>query len=187
LIDLKQGLQKDYFREDCLKRLKKASRLPNRYAKDKRLQRELLGYINYLNPKTLMLYIPLKIEFDIRYVINKLKQEGKMIYVPFMENESFRLVKYRLPLIKNSSGIKEPKYSNGFRKKDIDLAVVPVIGVDLTLRRVGFGRGMYDRFFEKEKKNIKITLFIARYLCVSGGIVTDVHDVSPDIIVSLER
>jgi 5-formyltetrahydrofolate cyclo-ligase len=175
---------KDQFRKDCLERLKKASKLPNRYAKDKRLQRELLEYINRLNPKVVMLYIPMKIEFDISGTIKKLKQDCRLIYVPFMENESFRLVKYRLPLMKNSSGIKEPKCSKSFRKKDIDLAVVPVIGVDSTFKRVGFGRGMYDRFFEKEKKNIKTTLFIARYLCISEDIVTNAHDVSPDIIIA---
>ncbi|MEJ2497835.1 MAG: hypothetical protein P8Y46_00625 [Sulfurovaceae bacterium] len=105
---------KDQFRKDCFERLKKASKLPNRYAKDKRLQRELLEYINHLNPKVVMLYIPMKIEFDISGTIKKLKQDCRLIYVPF----------------------------------------------------------------------IKTTLFIARYLCISEDIVTNAHDVSPDIIIA---
>ncbi|MBN2768921.1 MAG: 5-formyltetrahydrofolate cyclo-ligase [Campylobacterales bacterium] len=175
--------QKEQFRKDCLEKLKHESRLPNRYAKDKRLQKRLLSYIDHLNPRTVMLYLPLKIEFDISGIIKKLRKEGRLIYVPFMENESFRLVKYRLPLTRNSCGIEEPKNSRGSRKKNIDLAVVPIVGVDATFRRVGFGKGMYDRFYEKEKQNIATTLFIARYLCVSRDILTDSRDVSPDIIV----
>ena len=32
---------------------------------------------------------------------------------------------------------------------NIDIAIVPAVGVDGNLQRIGFGKGMYDRFFEK--------------------------------------
>ena len=101
-----------------------------------------------------------------------------------MEGKSFRLVKYRLPLEKKEFGIKEPKDSRQYRKKSIDLAIVPIVGLDVTLRRVGFGKGMYDRFFEKEIKNIDKTVFVARELCYSQEVITDDHDVKADIIIT---
>ncbi|CUV65353.1 5-formyltetrahydrofolate cyclo-ligase (fragment 2) [Sulfurovum sp. enrichment culture clone C5] len=100
-----------------------------------------------------------------------------------MEGKSFRLVQYRLPLHKKKFGIKEPKNSYKFRTKNIDLAIVPIVGTDITLRRVGFGKGMYDRFFEKQKKHINYTLFITRKLFISEHNITDSHDISADMII----
>ena len=101
-----------------------------------------------------------------------------------MEGASFRLVKYRLPLKKKQFGIKEPNDSKQYRVKNIDLAVVPIIGLDVTHRRVGFGKGMYDRFFEKHSKNIKQTVFVARELCYSKEVVTDDYDIKADMIIT---
>eukprot|EP00831_Metopus_contortus_P060499 TRINITY_DN52419_c0_g1_i1.p2 TRINITY_DN52419_c0_g1~~TRINITY_DN52419_c0_g1_i1.p2 ORF type:complete len:145 (-),score=27.86 TRINITY_DN52419_c0_g1_i1:164-598(-) len=99
------------------------------------------------------------------------------------EGKSFRVVKYRYPLEKNCFGIKEPKDSRQYRNKKLDIAIVPIVGMDITYRRVGFGKGMYDRFFEKEIKNINKTVFVARELCYSKEIVTDDYDVKADMII----
>jgi len=96
------------------------------------------------------------------------------------------LVKYRLPLIKKRFGIKEPKYSNQHRKKEIELSIVPIVGTDPTFRRIGFGRGMYDRFFEQERKNIKKIVFVSRTLSISSQIVTDHYDLKADIVITPE-
>jgi 5-formyltetrahydrofolate cyclo-ligase len=100
-----------------------------------------------------------------------------------MEGKSFRVVKYRYPLETKRFGIKEPKDSKQYRNKKLDIAVVPIVGMDITYRRVGFGKGMYDRFFEKEMKNIDKTVFVARELCYSKEIVTDDFDVKADMII----
>ncbi len=42
---------------------------------------------------------------------------------------------------------------------------------------------MYDRFFEKETKNIKKRVFVARELCFSKEIVTNRYDVEADIVI----
>lgn len=131
-----------------------------------------------------MLYLPLGMEVNLYPLIVRLRKEQKNLYVPFMEGASFRLVKYRLPLRKKQFGIKEPNDSKQYRKKQIDIAIVPIVGVDVTQRRVGFGKGMYDRFFEKNKKNIKQVVFVARALCYAKEIVTDDYDVKADIILT---
>jgi 5-formyltetrahydrofolate cyclo-ligase len=131
-----------------------------------------------------MLYLPLQTEVNLYPLINQLRKEGRKLYVPFMEGKSFRLVKYRLPLEEKKFGIKEPKDSKQYRQKTIDLAIVPIVGLDVTQRRVGFGKGMYDRFFEKENKNIKKTVFLARELCYSKEIITDDFDVRADITIT---
>ncbi|MEN8726671.1 MAG: 5-formyltetrahydrofolate cyclo-ligase [Sulfurovum sp.] len=178
----KEGKKKQ-FRCESLKRLKQASGYGS-YQKDKKILEVLYKYIVQSNVKSIMLYIPLKTEVNLYPLIKRLRQEKKLLYVPFMEGTSFRLVKYRLPLKKKKFGINEPNDSKQYRIKNIDIAIVPIVGVDVTRRRVGFGKGMYDRFYEKQNKNIKKTVFVARELCYSKEIITDEYDVKADMIIT---
>jgi 5-formyltetrahydrofolate cyclo-ligase len=175
---------KNNFRCETILKLQKESNKINTIVKDKKISDHIYRLIKKHDFKTIMIYIPLKSEVNINALTLKLRQEGKMILVPFMEGKSFRLVQYRLPLNKKKFGIKEPKNSHKFIKKNIDLAVVPIVGTDRTLRRVGFGKGMYDRFFEKEKKYINYTLFVTRKLFISKHYITDNHDISADMILA---
>jgi 5-formyltetrahydrofolate cyclo-ligase len=175
--------KKKQFRCESLKRLKRASEYGS-YQKDKKIVEVLYKYIVQSNAETIMLYIPLKTEVNLYPLIKRLRKEKKVLYAPFMEGTSFRLVKYRLPLKKKKFGIQEPNDSKQFRIKNIDLAIVPIVGIDSTYRRVGFGKGMYDRFFEKQKRYIKQTVFVARELCYSKEIITDDHDVKADMIIT---
>jgi len=178
-----KAMEKKRFRQDCLHYLKKAGSSTNRYVKDKKVQQQLYRIISEMNAKVVMLYLPLATEVDLFPLIKRLRRERRSLYVPFMEGKSFRVVKYRYPLERKRFGIKEPKDSKQYRKKKIDIAVIPIVGVDHTYRRVGFGKGMYDRFFEKEMKHIEKTVFVARYLCYSSQTVTDSYDVGADIII----
>jgi len=176
---MKKEERKKQFRKYCLKRLAKVSPL-KKYVKDKKVLALLYRYISINKVQSVMLYLPLDTEVNMYPLIKKLRKEQKHLYVPFMEGKSFKLVSYRLPLKKKQFGIKEPNDSKKYRQKNIDLAIVPIVGMDATHRRVGFGKGMYDRFFEKNSKNIKQVIFVARELCYSPMIVTDHYDVKAD-------
>ncbi len=180
---MKKNDFKNDFRCKAIQKLELESKKITTKSKDKKISNEIYKIIKKYDFKTIMLYIPLKLEVDINSLILKLRREKKLILVPFMEGKSFRLVQYRLPLYKKKFGIKEPKNSYKFRTKNIDLAIVPIVGTDITLRRVGFGKGMYDRFFEKQKKHINYTLFITRKLFISEHNITDSHDISADMII----
>jgi 5-formyltetrahydrofolate cyclo-ligase len=179
---MQKDIKKKHFREHCLRRLKKASARGS-YKKDKMVLQRLYQIITQSHAKRIMLYLPLKNEVDLYPLILQLRKEKRELYVPFMEGKSFRVVKYRYPLETKRFGIKEPKDSKQYRNKKIDIAIVPIVGLDITHRRVGFGKGMYDRFFEKEIKNINKTVFVARELCYSKEIVTDDYDVKADMII----
>jgi 5-formyltetrahydrofolate cyclo-ligase len=172
-------MDKKTFRKICIERVK-SNKNVNTYKLDKDLNNKLYQFIKKRKAIKIMLYIPLKIEVNISSLILKLRREKKVLLVPFMEGESFSLVKYRLPLSRKQFGVKEPKNTNKYKHK-IDLAIVPIIGTDKTLRRVGFGKGFYDRFFEKNHKRIHKILFVGREHCVSSKIITDDHDVKGNI------
>jgi len=179
---MQRDMKKKHFRVHCLKRLKKASGIGS-YKKDKMVLQRLYQLIVQSHAQKIMLYLPLKTEVNLYPLIKQLRKEKRELYVPIMEGKSFRVVKYRYPLEKNRFGIKEPKDSKQYRNKKLDIAIVPIVGMDITHRRVGFGKGMYDRFFEKEIKNINKTVFVARELCYCKEIVTDDYDVKADMII----
>ena len=179
---MQKKMTKKEFREQCLQRLRKAGGIGS-YKKDKTVLNALYAMIRHDNARKIMLYLPLGTEVDLYPLIKQLRREKRALYVPFMEGKSFSLVKYRYPLEKKRFGIKEPKASKQYRIKQLDIAIVPIVGMDLTCRRIGFGKGMYDRFFEKEIKNINKIVFVARELCYSKDEITDDYDVRADVII----
>ena len=92
--------RKERFRSGCLKRLKGVR---NPYLADKRIVAALHHLADTPSLRSVMLYIPLPIEVDIRPFANALRRAGKRVYVPYMEGESFRLVQYRYPYAKSVS------------------------------------------------------------------------------------
>ena len=175
-------MDKKEFRKLCIARLKSSNRVIN-YRADKIVSKKLYDYIKESGSRVVMLYIPLKIEINITTLIIQLRKENVTLLVPFIVGKSFRLVKYRLPIKVKKFGVKEPNISNNFYKK-IDLAIVPIIGMDKTFRRVGFGKGFYDRFFEKHGKIINRVLFVGRKSCICSEIITDNYDVEGDFYIT---
>ena len=150
----------------------------NKYKRDKVLSRQILEIISAMNARSILLYFPLPIEPNIYRVIAQCRKKCK-VYVPFMEGISFKMVKFKLPLEVKRFNIKEPKNSFALQAK-IDLAIVPVIGVDGALKRIGFGKGMYDRFFESLPTKPTV-LFVQREVCETHSYVCEEHDIDADI------
>jgi 5-formyltetrahydrofolate cyclo-ligase len=176
--------QKDQFRITCQKELQKTSDKKSCFP-HKNINQLLYQYIIKNSYKRILFYIPFKYEVNVHSLIKKLRRKRIELFVPFMHGVSFKMVPYRLPLYKKRFGIYEPNKSNK-RLKPIDLAIVPVLGVDETMRRVGFGKGMYDRFFQTQDATLT-TIFIQIKRCESNTIVTHNHDVKANYYVTPNR
>lgn len=174
-------MDKKDFRTYCLSR-QTCMNGKRKYGRDKRIINQLRQYILCTGAKCVMLYIPLVNEVNIMLLISMLRRKGVEVLVPFMEGSSFRLVRYRLPLEIKRFGVREPKYSKNYKIKMIDIAVVPIVGTDASLRRVGFGKGMYDRFFAQNIKNIDNIVFLARDIYYINDIITNNYDIKADFV-----
>jgi len=173
-------LTKKQFRQKCLKKLKGGSK-KSRLCETYRLNRVLLREIQRHKAKNILFYYPLENEADIRKTILFLRRK-KNLFLPFMVDKSFKMVPFRLPLKKKKFGIFEA--GNTLRNiRNIDIAIVPVVGVDGNLQRVGFGKGMYDRFFDKLHKK-PFTIFIQAKLCYTDEKVCDAYDISGDLLIT---
>jgi len=173
-------VNKSDFRKSCLIRLRKFSNF-TKYKKDKIINQKLLYLIKEQKAKSVLLYIPMDIEVDIMPLINILRKQKIKVFVPYIKEEGFISVLYRLPLEEGKFGIKQPSYSNTNNK--FDLAIVPVVGIDGVYKRIGFGKGMYDRFFDKLLKK-PVTIFVQRELCKCDKILSDKYDIRADMVVS---
>ncbi|MCD6172746.1 MAG: 5-formyltetrahydrofolate cyclo-ligase [Sulfurimonas sp.] len=173
-------LTKAKFRENCLKKLKQQPK-HNQLYKNLMLNQKLLKELKKRKNCSILFYYPLGFEADIRKTLLKMRQISN-VYVPFMQQQSFKMVPFRLPLKKKKFGIFEA--GNTIRNiNKIDIAIVPAIGVDTNLQRVGFGKGMYDRFFAKLKKK-PYTIFIQPEICYTKEKVCDSYDISCDMLLT---
>ncbi len=166
---------KNEFRKLCLSMNKF-----NKYYYSKKTGWELYNICK--KHKNILFFIPMKKEIDIHWVLKKLKREKKNIFVPFMKDLSFKMVKYHLPLAKKRFSILEPVNKQKTLQK-IDIAIVPIVGIDLCFKRIGFGKGMYDRFFENLGYKPKV-VFIQLKPCYSKKVLTQKHDIYADEYIS---
>jgi 5-formyltetrahydrofolate cyclo-ligase len=173
-------LTKTIFRQNCLKKIKNSPKY-NRMYKNAKINFKLQTQLKKIKNKKILIYTSLPFEADITKSIRLLRKNNNM-YMPFMQGESFKMVPFRLPLTKNKFGIYEA--GNTLRDiKKIDIAIVPIVGVDGNLQRVGFGKGMYDRFFAKLKKRPYI-IFIQSEFCYTKKFICDDYDITCDLLIT---
>lgn len=173
------NLKKIDFRNLSKNKLKGFSKLSinQNFKATKRLDKILKS----LKFKNILFYIPLPNETNIVKILHKFRRK-KNIFVPFMVGKSFKIVKYRMPLVKKKFNIKEPRNSKSYFSK-IDVAIVPVLGVDGNLRRIGYGKGMYDRFFNSQKTR-PIIIFIQNAKCFTKEKIADDYDIDADFYIT---
>lgn len=134
--------------------------------------------------KNILLYIPLNYEVDVLRLRRTLSKDTN-IFVPFMLDESLKIVKLRLPFLKGKFNISQAMDSMAHTPR-IDLAVVPAIGVDANMARIGHGMGFYDRFFSSLNYIpciifiSALDLFVKLRLCAP-------HDIRGDFYVTPRR
>ncbi|MBE0496999.1 MAG: 5-formyltetrahydrofolate cyclo-ligase [Campylobacterales bacterium] len=171
---------KEAFRTRCLQKLKHHSSR-NKLRQDAAVLAQLSHLLKGVKGKTILCYLPLFYEVNIRKLIRSLRRQNRLL-VPFMEGVSFKVVKFRLPIKKKKFSVLEPNDSQMVFSK-IDIAIVPVVGVDGALRRIGHGKGMYDRFFSSLKCH-PIVIFVQRGDCFTTQHLGESHDVQADFYIT---
>ena len=102
--------------------------------------------------KTVMAYWPLSDEVDIRPLIDRLVAEGKTVVLPKVTGDTtMTLHRYtsRADLREGAFHIMEPSGEPFTDYAAIDVALIPGVAFDAAGRRLGRGRGYYDRFLRQ--------------------------------------
>ncbi|MDR3347596.1 MAG: 5-formyltetrahydrofolate cyclo-ligase [Helicobacteraceae bacterium] len=173
-------MTKNLARANALKTLKaqSAAQCLTRSAKTRHHLRKLL---DALAPKSALIYLPMRFEADLMALFRPMRATAKL-YAPRVETISFKMVKFRLPLKRHTLGFFEPRES-GQKIKKVEVMIVPAIAVDALFRRIGFGKGMYDRFFSSLRSK-PIVIFVQPILLRVPYAVTTDWDIRGDFLVS---
>ena len=174
--------KKDLFRKKSLNILTKSK---NQLKRNAVVIEDLINIIKIKSPSSVLLYLPLKNEINLEKLLKQLRRMKIKVYVPFMLGKSFKMIPYRLPLSTKKFGIREPNFTYKTITQ-VDIAIVPVVGVDAVAKRIGFGKGMYDRFFATLNKK-PITIFTQMKTCLSREIISDDYDIQADIYITPEK
>jgi 5-formyltetrahydrofolate cyclo-ligase len=172
-------MNKVKFRKHCIEKLKKESK-QNQLYKKSMINKRLTNLLNKLKAKKILFYYPMDIEANILPTMYRFRKKST-IFVPFIKDISFKMVKFRLPIKKSRFKIVE-SFNSHYYKQNIDVAIVPVVGIDKSYQRVGFGRGMYDRFFETIDK--PIIVFLQNSICYTNKSVCHHYDIRADFYIT---
>ena len=129
---------------------------------NKNIKINLINFISFLkmntqNVKKIGGYYPSNYEIDDLEILDFLSKQNCQISLPIVKKNNqmnFYSWSKKDPLKINKFGIPEPISSKILYP---DIILVPLVGYDNNLNRLGYGGGFYDRYIEKIEKFKKIT------------------------------
>ena len=113
--------------------------------------------INIHNHKKIGGYYPSNYEIDDLEILDALDKKNYKVSLPIVRKNNqmnFYSWSKKDPLKINKFGIPEPVSSKILYP---DILLVPLVGYDNNLNRLGYGGGFYDRYIEKIEKIKKVT------------------------------
>ncbi|MBR2387584.1 MAG: 5-formyltetrahydrofolate cyclo-ligase [Clostridia bacterium] len=105
----------------------------------------------YLKSNVVLAYYPVKSEPQILPIVCRAFEDGKKVAFPVSNtndfNLTFRYINGISELQEGAYSIPEPPLTSPVYKGEGDaLCIVPALSFDLRGRRMGYGKGFYDRF-----------------------------------------
>lgn len=141
-------LTKSKIRSKILRKLN-IQKEEDRQQKSKLIKNKLFKSLIFQKAKTVMFYISLKGEVDTKDMIKEAYELGKIIAVPVCRQDK-TLVPCRLlkgaKLRKGPYSVHQPAIKRCINLKNIDLVIVPGLAFTNKGKRLGRGKGYYDRF-----------------------------------------
>ena len=137
---------------------------------NKNLKININNFISFLKLNTdsaysLGGYYPSNYEIDDLEILDLLERKNFKISLPIIrKNNQMDFFKWSNndPLKINKFGIPEPISSKKFYP---DILLVPLVGYDNDLNRLGYGGGFYDRYIEKIEKIKKVIKIGMAFSC----------------------
>ena len=137
--------------------------------------RQILSMPEYASNTTILAYVPLSDEPDISPLL-----DDERVLLPYIENGKMAFSASR-SLHRSALGFWEP----GKREEAYDTALmlVPLLGYNSRLFRLGRGGGYYDRYIEENRYRL-ITAGVAFSASYMPEFIEEAHDAELDIIIT---
>jgi 5-formyltetrahydrofolate cyclo-ligase len=137
--------------------------------------------------ESILLYMPLAREVDVQLIFQRSLAEKKRVALPRFSPETGSYGAFFVgdkPLVVGAFGILEPAQDNPVPLNRLDLVVVPGVGFDSRGRRLGRGKGFYDRLLS-EATGVKCGVCFDEQLLET--IPVEPHDVGVDFLATPSR
>ncbi len=150
-----------------------------------KIQKKLKKIYAFRDAQKIGVYYPIGSEILTQDIIQELLSNGKDVFLPKVigENMEFRKITDFSSLEKGSFDIMEPK-DDCQTDNDLDVVLVPTVGISPSGVRLGYGHGFYDRFLA-EHKSVTISLTMEKQII--KNIPKSEHDILIDWIVTEDR
>jgi len=150
-----------------------------------KIQKRLKKINSYRDAQKIGVYYPIGSEILTQDIIQELLSDGKDVFLPkVIEKEmEFRKIIDFSSLEKGSFDIMEPKEDCEI-DNDLDVVLVPTVGISPIGVRLGYGHGFYDRFLAKHKS---VTISLTFEKQIVKKIPKSEHDIVIDWIITEDR
>jgi len=171
----------------------KRDNLQIRYRKkiSKIIAEKFLDTVYYTNSSNILIYYPFRSEVDVTIIIKEALKDRKNIILPRTSDHRLKLFyvnDLEKQLEKGAYGIMEPTASlcRPAKISDIDLAVVPGVGFDKNLNRLGYGGGFYDKLLLNIPDTVK-KIALCFDIQVVDRIPVSKNDIKVDLLITNTR
>ena len=151
----------------------------------KKIQKKLDKIFAFKNAKKIGVYYPIGSEIFTQDIIQELLSKGKEVFLPKVMGKGmeFRKIIDFSSLEPGNFDIMEPKEECPV-DNNLDVILVPTVGISQTGVRLGYGYGFYDRFLAKNK-TVAISLTLEKQII--KNIPKSEHDIIMDWIVTEDK
>jgi len=171
---------KEQIRKEILRKLNIQAR-EKALKKSHIIKEKLFSLPEFKKSKFVMLYASKSNEVNTEDIINEALKMGKRVALPRCTSQRGIVPKEirntHTDLEKGIYGIRQPrKYQRNLEPRKINLVVVPGVAFDKKNRRLGRGKGYYDRFLKKLPRD-KISVGLAFDFQIVQNLPEDSHDI----------
>jgi len=151
----------------------------------KKIQKRLKKINSFMDAQKIGMYYPIGSEILTQDIIQELLSDGKDVFLPKVmgKNMEFRKIIDFSSLEKGSFDIMEPKEDCEI-DNELEVVLVPTVGISPSGVRLGYGHGFYDRFLA-EHKSVTISLTLEKQIV--KNIPKSEHDIMIDWIITEDR
>ena len=145
----------------------------------------------FIQARTVMIYLSLPREIDTSAAILEAFGTGKKVLVPKMIWEDRKLIPVVIETLNcemeiGRFGLRNPTGNETLPVSSIELVIIPGLGFDETGNRIGRGAGFYDRFLaDNQFSGIRCGLALEDQIL--NTIPVSDHDMSLDLLVTENR
>ncbi|WP_267523561.1 5-formyltetrahydrofolate cyclo-ligase [Campylobacter sp. MG1] len=159
-----------------------------KFCKNYLVYKYLLKIINKYKIKNkklnLLLYISKEKEINLQKYKRLLSKKFNIYCPKMLDNNSLAFTKLRLPYVNSKYKIKESMSKNENIK--LDIAIIPTLGIDGDFRRIGYGKGYYDKTFSNINYNLLI-IFIQNIESITKDKICSSLDLKCDFYITPKR